>query len=323
MNKPTQTNRWVWIILVVIFGLFFLSRIPSLVSSGEGLVSGEKVGIVKLEGPIFDVEDLLKDMDLFAERSDVKAIVLRVNSPGGSVLASEDIWREVHRTTHPDSADEKNQKPFIVSMGNVAGSGGYYISCAADTIVADSTCITGSIGVLGGKISLGGLFEKIGLNMDVVKEQEHADAWSIHRSFTEEEGKSYQGIIDSFYEQFLSRVAEGRGMTTDEVDAIAQGRIWTGMDAKEIDLVDELGGLERAIEIAEEMAGLDENKYELQINPGIEGVNFEFKIQSKSDMQKLLAAFEEDIPVARLLDRAKLIHDEKVLYLMDLEFIEK
>ncbi len=300
--------------------------------------AGSKIAVIYAEGPIqpgksqpspfggdkiIGSETTSKAIRKAREDKSVKAIVLRVNSPGGSVLASEDIWREVHRTTHPDSADEENQKPFIVSMGNVAGSGGYYISCAADTIVADSTCITGSIGVLGGKISLGGLFEKIGLNMDVVKEQEHADAWSIHRSFTEEEGKSYQGIIDSFYEQFLSRVAEGRGMTTDEVDAIAQGRIWTGMDAKEIGLVDELGGLERAIEIAEEMAGLDENKYELQINPGIEGVNFEFKIQSKSDMQKLLAAFEEDIPVARLLDRAKLIHDEKVLYLMDLEFIEK
>ena len=107
MNKPTQTNRWVWIILVVIFGLFFLSRIPSLVSSGEGLVSGEKVGIVKLEGPIFDVEDLLKDMDLFAERSDVKAIVLRVNSPGGAVAPSQEVYEKVKSISL--------EKPVVIS----------------------------------------------------------------------------------------------------------------------------------------------------------------------------------------------------------------
>ena len=127
----------------------------------------------------------------------------------------------------------------------------------------------------------------------------------------------YQGIIDSFYEQFLRRVAEGRGMTIEEADAVAQGRIWTGIDAKEVGLVDELGGLERAIEIAVEMAGLDDKRYELQIIPGTEGMKFQFEVQSQSSLKKLLDAFEEDIPVARLLDRAKLIHDEKVLYLMD------
>lgn len=300
--------------------------------------AGPKIALIYAEGPIqpgksqpspfggdkiIGSETTSKAIRKARENKSVKAIVMRVNSPGGSVLASEDIWREVHRTTHPDSADEENRKPFIISMGNVAGSGGYYISCAADTIVADSACITGSIGVLGGKISLGGLFQKIGFNVDIVKEQEHADAFGIHRSLTEEEGESYQGIIDSFYEQFLRRVAEGRGMTTEEVDEVAQGRIWTGRAAQKRGLVDELGGLERALEIAEEMAGLDDKGYLLQIDPGTEGMKFEFEVQSQSGLQKLLDAFEDDIPVARLLDRAKLIHDEKVLYLMDIELFEE
>ena len=294
--------------------------------------AGPKIALIYAEGPIqpgksqpspfggnkvIGSETTSKAIRNAREDKSVKAIVLRVNSPGGSVLASEDIWREVHRTTHPDSSDEENQKPFIVSMGNVAASGGYYISCAADTIVADSTCITGSIGVLGGKISLGGLYQKIGFDVEIVKEHEHADAFGSHRSLTEKEGESYQGIIDSFYEQFLRRVAEGRGMTIEEADAVAQGRIWTGMDAKEVGLVDELGGLERAIEIAVEMAGLDDKRYELQIIPGTEGMKFQFEVQSQSSLKKLLDAFEDDFPVARLLDRAKLIHDEKVLYLMD------
>lgn len=300
--------------------------------------AGPKIALIYAEGPIqpgksqpspfggdkiIGSETTAKAIRKAREDKSVKAIVMRVNSPGGSVLASEDIWREVHRTTHPDSADKENQKPFIVSMGNVAGSGGYYISCAADTIVADSACITGSIGVLGGKISLGGLFEKIGYNVDIVKEKEHADAMGLHRSLTDEEGATFQWIIDSFYEKFLNRVAEGRKMTPREVDAIAQGRVWTGVDAKEIGLVDELGGLERALEIAEELTGLKDKRYELQIDPGVEKMKFEFEVQSGVGLQKLLSAFEEDLPVARLLDRAKLIHDEKVLYLMDIEFLQK
>ncbi|MEE9168000.1 MAG: signal peptide peptidase SppA [Candidatus Neomarinimicrobiota bacterium] len=257
------------------------------------------------------------------EDKSVKAIVMRVNSPGGSVLASEDIWREVHRTTHPDSADMENRKPFIISMSDVAGSGGYYISCAADTIVADSGTITGSIGVLSGKLSFAGLFEKIGYSIDVVKEQPHAEQFSSHRPFSDEEGQRMQALVDGYYEQFLSRVSEGRNISRDEVDVIAQGRIWSGADAVEIGLVDELGGLDRALEIACDAAGLKRDKYQLKVYKGVEEVKFTVPLDSRSDLLRLMEAFETDIPVTWILDRAKLIHDEPFLFLMEEELIPK
>lgn len=297
-----------------------------------------KIAIIYAEGPIvpgksqpspfggdkiIGSETTTKAIRKAREDKSVKAIVMRVNSPGGSVLASEDIWREVHRTTHPDSADEKNRKPFIISMANVAGSGGYYIACAADTIVADSSTITGSIGVLSGKISVGGLFQKIGLNVDIVKEQPHAEMFGLHRPFTDEEGQRMQDIVDSYYEQFLDRVAEGRGMTRNEVNEIAQGRIWSGIDAKKIGLVDVLGGLESAIDIAREKAGLEEDAYQLQIYKGVEEMKFEFRAESTSELLSLIEAFDTEVPLSKMLDRAKLINDEKFLYLMEEELIRK
>ncbi|MBL7046169.1 MAG: signal peptide peptidase SppA, partial [Candidatus Marinimicrobia bacterium] len=299
-------------------------------------VIGPKIALIYAEGPIYPgkskpspfggdkiigSETTAGAIQAAREDKSVKAIVMRVNSPGGSVLASEDIWREVHRTTHPDSADAENQKPFIISMANVAGSGGYYISCAADTIVADSACITGSIGVLSGKISLGGLFKKIGYNIDIIKETPHAEQFGMHRTFTEEEGQRMQAIVDSYYEQFLDRVSEGRGMTKEEVDAVAQGRIWSGIDAREKGLVDILGGLDTAIEIAREKANLEEGKYNLQIFKGVEPFSFEFNLKTKSELMKILEVFETDVPIAKMLDRAKLINDERFLYLMEEELI--
>jgi protease-4 len=297
-----------------------------------------KIAVIYAEGPIvpgksqpspfggykiIGSETTTKAIRKAREDKSVKAIVMRVNSPGGSVLASESIWREVHRTTHPDSADEKNRKPFIISMANVAGSGGYYIACAADIIIADSSTVTGSIGVISGKISMGSLFQKIGLNVDIVKEQPHAEMFGLHRLFTKEEGQRMQAIVDSYYEQFLDRVAEGRGMTRDEVDEIAQGRIWSGIDAKEIGLVDVLGGLDNAIDIAREKAGLEDDAYQLQIYKGVEEMKFEFRAESTSELLSLIDAFDAEVPLLKMLDRAKLINDEKFLYLMEEELIRK
>ncbi|MCC8173754.1 MAG: signal peptide peptidase SppA [Odoribacter sp.] len=190
-----------------------------------------------------------------------KAIVMRVNSPGGSALTSDIIWREVKL------AAEK--LPFIVSMGNVAASGGYYISCAADAIVADPTTLTGSIGIYGMLFSGEKLIkDKMGINTSVVKTNEHSDFGGSYplpipisnRPLTAYERNVLQNYIEKGYETFLSRVAEGRGMTRDEVHEVAQGRVWTGKDALEIGLVDVLGGLEDAIKIAAEKANLDNYK---------------------------------------------------------------
>lgn len=179
----------------------------------------------------------------------VKAIVLRVNSPGGSALASDVIWREVVLA--------KKEKPVIASMGDVAASGGYYISCAADTIVASPNTITGSIGVFGILWNGEKLMENIGITVDTVKTASHADIGSMYRGMSTAEYAIIQSMVDKVYATFKQRVADGRGMTVEEVDAVGQGRVWSGANAKEKGLVDVFGGLNTAIEIAVNKAGLE------------------------------------------------------------------
>jgi protease IV len=188
------------------------------------------------------------------EDSAVKAIVLRVNSPGGSGLASDVIWREVTLA--------KQSKPVVVSMGDLAASGGYYISCAADRIYAEPTTITGSIGVFGIIPNMKGFFnDKLGITFDGVKTNKYADMLTTSRPLSAEELSIIQGYVDRFYDTFKKRVAEGRNMTIDRVDSIGQGRVWTGVTAKELGLVDELGGLEDAINGAAQLAKLDQGDY--------------------------------------------------------------
>lgn len=180
----------------------------------------------------------------------VAAIVLRVDSPGGSVTASETIWREVDRVR--DSG-----KPLVASMGSVAASGGYYVSMSADAIVANAGTITGSIGVVAGKLIAGGLKDRLGVRSDSVRTNANADAWSINQPFTDAQHAHLEAEADLSYADFVERVAAGRKMTVEAVDAVARGRIWTGADALEHGLVDELGGYRSAISRAKVLAGLE------------------------------------------------------------------
>ncbi len=182
----------------------------------------------------------------------VSAIVLRVNSPGGSVTAAETLWREVKRA-------RKRGKAVVASMGAVAASGGYYVAVAADAIVASPATITGSIGVLTGKLVIRELLERLGVGLDTVRTNANADAWSIESPFTPEQRARREAEADLVYADFLERVAEGRNLTTEAVDRVAQGRVWTGADARERGLVDELGGLRTALRRAKVLAGLDED----------------------------------------------------------------
>lgn len=193
--------------------------------------------------------------------SAVKAIVVRVNSPGGSALASDVIWRELYLA--------KQVKPVVVSMGDVAASGGYYIACMADSIIAQPTTLTGSIGVFGMHMNMKGLFSKYGITFDVEKTNEYADFLSGLRSASPYELSFWQSMVDSIYTTFVRRVDDGRALSYDEIDAIGQGRIWSGIDALEIGLIDKFGGLNDAIEIAKNMAGLDE-KYRIVELPKLE-----------------------------------------------------
>jgi protease-4 len=180
----------------------------------------------------------------------VSAVVLRVDSPGGSVTGSETIWREVNRV-------RDGGKPVVASMGAVAASGGYYVSMSADAIVANAGTITGSIGVVTGKLVARELKDRLGVGSDSVRTNPNADAWSINQPFTDEQHAHVEAEADLFYTDFVERVAQGRKMTVEAVDAIARGRVWTGADALEHGLVDELGGLRTAIARAKVLAGLE------------------------------------------------------------------
>jgi protease IV len=182
----------------------------------------------------------------------VSAIVLRVDSPGGSATASETIWREVKRA-------RERGKPVVASMGAVAASGGYYVSMDADAIVANPGTITGSIGVMSGKLVVRDLKQRLGVGSDTVRTNANADAWSADEPFTPEQQADREAEADLFYTDFVERVAEGRNLSTEAVDVVARGRIWTGADALERGLVDELGGFRTAVRRAKVLAGLDED----------------------------------------------------------------
>ena len=194
-------------------------------------------------------EKVIRDLRRLKEDEDIKAVVLRVNSPGGSAYDAEQIWHAV--------SELKKEKPVIVSMGDYAASGGYYLSCCADTIVAEPTTLTGSIGIFGLYPNVQGLTEKIGLDFDVVKTNRFADFGTPGRPLNADESSLMQMMVNEGYDLFLERCAQGRGMTKEEVDKVGQGRVWTGADALELGLVDELGGLDRALEIAVEKAGVE------------------------------------------------------------------
>jgi protease-4 len=178
----------------------------------------------------------------------VKAIVLRINSPGGDGYASDLIWHELDKA--------RRKKPVIVSMGDLAASGGYYIACNASRIFAEPNTITGSIGVFDLKLVTEGLYNKLGVRRQTVKQGEHADALSDQREWTPEEDSMMQAFVDKFYESFIGKVAQGRHMTREQVDSIAQGRVWTGADGKRIGIVDELGGFLAAVDYAKKAAKL-------------------------------------------------------------------
>ena len=219
-------------------------------------------------------EKVINDLRKIREDESIKALVFRVNSPGGSAYGSEQIWREIVLM--------REKKPVIVSMGDYAASGGYYISCAADYIVANPTTLTGSIGIFGMFPNFDGLLnDKLGLHFDIVKTNQFADLGSRNRPFNEGEKEILQNYINNGYELFVKRCADGRGMSTEAIKKIAEGRVWTGAAAKELGLVDELGGLDKALEIAAQKAEVD--SYSVINFPSSENPILSLLNQSKED----------------------------------------
>ncbi len=242
----------------------------------------EKIAVIYAQGEIGMEQsantigpELAKTIRKVREDNNVKAIVLRVNSPGGSTLTSDIIWRETNLA--------RQTKPLIVSMGNVAASGGYYISCAADTIVAEPTTLTGSIGIFGMFFNGEKLIkDKIGIHTNTVKTNEHSNFGGSYplpipissRPLTTYERNVLQNYVNRGYETFLNRVMAGRGLSRTKLDVIAEGRVWTGEDARKIGLVDVLGGLEDAIQIAAHKAGIE--KYNIAEYPVLKNPIEEF-----------------------------------------------
>ena len=221
--------------------------------------SRNKIAVIYASGDIgmsfgseyIDGEELSREIRKVRQDSSYKAIVLRVDSPGGTVFDSETIWREVKL-----AADEKT---MVVSFGDVAASGGYYLSCPADKILASPNTITGSIGIFGTIPNFGELLnDKLGITTDVVKTNKNSDLLTLTRPMTDYERQMMQNNIEEGYNNFVSHVAEGRRMTTAQVDSIGQGRVWSGENAKEIGLIDDFGGLKDAIKMAADIEGLEE-----------------------------------------------------------------
>lgn len=206
-------------------------------------------------GPFFSesgitAESVRNQLESALDDDDIKAIVFHINSGGGAATTSDLIWHDIRRVSQ--------QKPVIASMGTVAASGGYYIAAGADTIVAGENTITGSIGIFNLLFNSQELFnENLGIAFDTFETHEYADLFDLTRPFTNAEERVIQQNVENGYDTFVSKMAESRGMTYDEIDAVARGRVWTGVDAQERGLVDELGGLDRAIEIAAEKAGIE------------------------------------------------------------------
>lgn len=237
------------ILIVLLAVVAIIALISLFLSLTHKVPLGEKkVALVNIEGIILDSRDIIEELHKYSEDPSISSIVLRVNSPGGGVAPSQEIYDEIIKI--------KEEKSIVVSMGAVAASGGYYISSPADSIVANPGTITGSIGVLMELPNIKGLMEKIGVESRVIKSGKYKDMASAFRSMTDEEKRILQGLLDDVHEQFIRAVSDSRGMDYESLKLLSDGRIFTGREAFELGLVDELGNLQHAIKVAGELGGI-------------------------------------------------------------------
>lgn len=249
---PTKKHPILLVLIILGITALLLGMVMTLVikffGTSSGLPFSHKIGVIPVKGAITDPGPVVKQLVEFKKDRGIKAIILRIDSPGGGVGASQEIYREVRKTI--------KIKRVISSMGGVAASGGYYIAAAGDKIVANPGTITGSIGVLMEFIRVQEFFKKIGLSLEVLKSGEFKDIGSPHRKLSERDRELIEGLISDIQEQFVNAVARGRGLPVEKVREIADGRILTGSKAKELGLVDLLGNFQDAIDLAKELTGI-------------------------------------------------------------------
>ncbi len=234
------------VLAILLLATVLLSLIVTLV--GRNMPIGEKIALVRIEGPIVSSRSAIEELRKYRKDSNVKAIVLRVDSPGGAVGPSQEIYEEVGKLV--------KIKPVVVSMGSVAASGGYYISAPATKIYANPGTVTGSIGVIMEIPNFKGLMDKVGIRTEVIKSGKHKDLASVFRGIGKEERAILQGVLDDVHDQFIRAVSEGRGIPYERVREIADGRVFTGRQAKAVGLVDALGNIQDAIMEAASLGGI-------------------------------------------------------------------
>ena len=233
------------LITILIVAAYFLVMF-SLGGDNPGL--GRVIAQVNIQGEIFYDLEKVGEIESYRENDRVKAVLLYINSPGGGVAGSQELYHAVRKL--------RDRKPVVAFMSEVGASGGYYVACAADSIVALEGTITGSIGVIAAFLNTQELYHKIGLGVNVIKSGKYKDVGSPHREMTEEEHAYIEKLLDTAYRQFLQAVSEGRGMALDEVGAVAEGRIFSGEEAKEKQLIDRIGTYEDAVTLAARMGGI-------------------------------------------------------------------
>ncbi|MGQ9701547.1 MAG: signal peptide peptidase SppA [bacterium] len=237
------------IIVVVIVVAVILGLVIGLGSRGASFMSGGNIGVIEIEGIITNSKRVVQDIKNFTENSSIAGILVRVDSPGGGVAASQEIYEELKKA--------KLEKKVVVSMGALAASGGYYVSLPADLIVANPGTITGSIGVIMQFPVFEELMKKIGIGYEVIKSKEHKDIGSPFRKMSETDRKILQDVVTDVYDQFVRATSEARGLAYDSVLKFADGRIITGKQAKEIGFVDTLGTFEDAVKMLGDMLGIE------------------------------------------------------------------
>jgi len=295
---------------VTVIGLAMLLLVIMLIPTGC-VPAGEKIAVIPLSGTITAgggslfsgsaiTPGLVREQLSKAERDvAVKAIVLRIESPGGVVAPCQEILVEIEKV--------KQTKPVVVSMGNMAASGGYYISAKADKIVALPGTLTGSIGVISQIPNVKGLYDKLGIEMQTFKGGKYKDMYSGLRELTPEEKEIMQQMVDNYYEQFVETVAEGRGLSKEQVRSLATGQLYTGTEAKELGLVDELGGLDTAIDLAAELAGVTTPRIEYYTPPkslleSLLGINLDSLVYAIQ--MRLLGLSGQDIVLLQALSHS-------------------
>lgn len=249
--KKRHPILFAFLSLIVLTVIIFIASYALTIRAGSwSLVPGKKIALVKIEGVILDSREIIEELKEYNSNESVKAILLRIDSPGGAVAPSQEIYEEVKKIR------DEGKKKIVTSMGSVAASGGYYIASVSDKIVANPGSITGSIGVIMELANVSGLMKKVGVESVIIKSGKYKDIGSVFRAMTKEERDLLQGLMDDVHDQFIEAVAVGRDIEKEQLIPIADGRVFTGRQARELGLVDEIGNMQDAIRLAADMVGI-------------------------------------------------------------------